>query len=95
VTAEAGTGHAADCCSAMDRTAAGEQRRGRGGTLGWTVFLVVAVVLVAALIAGAIRGRLAPADASGERPALSGAPSPSPVPLPRPGPAPPRTIAGL
>lgn len=70
------------------------QESGRG-TLGWTAFLVIVVVAVAALFAGAIHRRLAPLP-PGVQPSLAGAPSPSPSPLPRPGPAPPgTTLASL
>ncbi len=65
-------------------------RSGRGA-LGWTVFLVIAVVVVAALIAGAIHGKLSSAGGQGVQPSLTGGPSPAPSPLPRPGPAPPAT----
>jgi hypothetical protein len=68
-----------------------ERERGGRGILGWTAFLVIAVVVVATIIAVAIRSRLQPSDVSGARPSLSGAPTPSPTPLPRPGGAPPRT----
>lgn len=66
-------------------------RSGRGA-LGWAVFLVLAVLVVAALFAGAIHGRLSRTGDQGVQPALSGSPSPSPTPLPRPGPAPRGTL---
>ena len=68
-------------------------RSGRGA-LGWTTFLVLIVVVVAALFAGAIHRRLGGADRPGVQPALTGGPSPAPSPLPKPGPAPPGTRAG-
>jgi len=62
------------------------------GALGWAVFVLLALLATAAIIAGAIRGGLSPPDSSsGALPSLSGPPSPAPTPLPRPGPAPPRT----
>jgi hypothetical protein len=76
----------------MEQVASGERGQGRRAVLVWTLFLVAAVVIAAALIAGAIHGRLSPTDTSGNRPSLSGAPSPSPAPLPRPGPAPSGTL---
>ncbi len=63
-------------------------RTGRG-VLGWTAFLVIAMVVVAALIAGVIHGKLSSSGGPGVRPSLTGGPSPAPSPLPRPGPAPP------
>ena len=75
----------------MDTARSIERQQSGRGTLGWVVFLVIAVVVVATLIAGVIRGGLSSPDSSGARPSLSGAPSPSPTPLPRPGAAPPRT----
>lgn len=76
------------------RTPDADRSDGSGrGTLGWTAFLVIVVVAVAAVFAGAIHRRLAP-SAPGVQPSLAGAPSPSP--LPRPGPAPPgTTLASL
>ena len=72
-----------------------EERSERRGTLGWSLFLLIAVVVVAAVMSGGIHGAFAPAM-SGVQPALNGAPSPSPSPLPKPGPAPPGTLlAGL
>lgn len=72
-----------------------EDRSERRGALGWSLFLLIAVVAVAAVMAGVIHGRLVPA-VSGVQPALNGAPSSAPSPLPRPGPAPPGTLlAGL
>jgi hypothetical protein len=69
--------------------------RGGRGAFGWFVFLVMFVVVVAALIAGSIRSRLSP-EGTRVQPSLSGTPSPSPSPLPRPGAARPGTmIAGL
>jgi hypothetical protein len=66
------------------------ERNGRGA-LGWTVFLVIAVVVVAALIAGVIHRKLSSSGGPGVRPSLAGGPSPAPSPLPRPGPTPPAT----
>jgi hypothetical protein len=72
-----------------------QDRSERQDALRWSLFLLIAVVVVAAVMAGAIRGRFAPAM-SGVQPALNGGPSPSPSPLPKPGPAPPGTLlAGL
>src|SRR6185503_5000807 len=85
-----GTRHAAGGSSVMEHVTSRTPdddlpaRRGRGA-LGWLVFLVVFVVAVAAIFAGAIRTRLSPEGAR-VRPSLTGAPSPSPSPLPRPGP---------
>lgn len=71
------------------------ERNGRGA-LGWAVFLVIVVVVVAALFAGAIQRKLPSANGSAVLPSLMGGPSPAPSPLPRPGPAPPATrLAGI
>ena len=68
------------------------RRRSGGTALGWTAFVIVVMLAVAALIAGTIRGSLfSPSPASSSLPSLSGAPSPAPTPLPKPGPTPPRT----
>jgi hypothetical protein len=53
------------------------------------MFLVLIMVVVAALFAGAIHRRLGGADRPGVQPAVIGGPSPAPSPLPKPGPAPP------
>jgi hypothetical protein len=73
-------------------------RRSSGrGALGWAIFVLIALLVSAAVIAGAVRGTLSPpAQTGGALPSLSGPPSPAPTPLPKPGPAPPRTDqAGL
>ncbi len=67
------------------------RRPGGRGALGWTAFVLVALLATAAIIAGAIRTGLSPSQPSGALPSLSGPPSPAPTPLPKPGPAPPRT----
>lgn len=59
-------------------------RNGRGA-LGWALFVVIALVVVAAIFAGLIRSRLSPPDV-GAKPSLSSTPSPAPTPLPKPGP---------
>ena len=71
-----------------DRT----DRSGRGA-LGWTTFLVLIVLVVAALMAGAIHGKLPGPGGQHVAPGLGGGPSPAPSPLPKPGPAPPATRA--
>lgn len=67
--------------------------RSRRGVLGWATFLVLVVVVAAALFAGVIQRKLSPAGGSGVQPSLTGGPSPAPSPLPRPGPAAPATRA--
>lgn len=59
-------------------------RSGRGA-LGWAVFVVIAMLVVAAVFAGLIRSRLSSPD-SGAKPSLTSTPSPAPAPLPKPGP---------
>jgi hypothetical protein len=69
-----------------------DRRPGGRGALGWAVFVLIALLATAAIIAGAIRGGLSSSQPSqGALPSLSDRPSPAPTPLPRPGPAPPRT----
>lgn len=78
----------------MDQVQQQQHRRPGGrGALGWAVFVLLALVATAAIIAGAIRAGLSPSPSppSGALPSLSGPPSPAPTPLPKPGPAPPRT----
>ena len=76
----------------MDQVQRQDRRPGGLGALGWAVFVLVAMLVTAAIIAGAIKGSLSPSPTSGALPSLSGPPSPAPTPLPKPGrPAPPRT----
>ncbi len=88
IVGAAGTRHAAGGSSHMDAVSTDRReqaaRSGRGA-LGWAVFVVIAMVVVAAVFAGLIRSRLSPPDI-GARPSLSSTPSPAPTPLPRPGP---------
>jgi hypothetical protein len=78
-----------------DHHAPEPSERNARGTLGWAAFLLIAMVAVAAVFAGAIHAKLSP-PSPGVQPALSSAPSPAPSPLPRPGPAPHGTrLAGL
>jgi hypothetical protein len=69
----------------MDKVAPDRRGRSGRGILGWTAFLVLAVLATAAIIAGTIRAGLSPDSGGGAKPSLSGAPSPSPTPLPKPG----------
>ena len=65
------------------------QRREGEGALLLLAFLLVAMVAVAALIAGTVRHGLLQTPPAVLAPNLSpGQPSPSPTPLPRPGPPP-------
>ena len=60
------------------------------GALGWALFVLIALLATAAIIAGAIKGGLSPSEPpSGALPSLSGPPAPTPTPLPKPGAAPP------
>ena len=61
------------------------------GTLGWVLFVVIALLATAAVIAGAIRGGLSPPASSDALPSLSGPSAPAPTPLPKPGGGPPKT----
>jgi hypothetical protein len=74
----------------MDQVQQQDRRPSGRGALAWAAFVLVALLLTAAAIAGAIRG-LSPSAPSGALPLASGPPSPAPTPVPRPGPAPPRT----
>jgi hypothetical protein len=77
----------------MDHVQQQPRRPSGRGALGWTVFLLIALLATAAVIAGAIRAGLSPSPSQppGALPSLSDSPSPAPTPLPKPGPAPPRT----
>ena len=77
----------------MDHVQQQPRRPGGRAALGWAVFVVIAMLVTAAVIAGAIRGGLAPPaqPSSGALPSLPRRPSPAPAPLPKPGPAPPAT----
>jgi hypothetical protein len=55
------------------------------------LFVLIALLATAAIIAGAIRGGLSSSSPSRAQPSASGAPEPAPTPLPKPGAAPPRT----
>jgi hypothetical protein len=79
----------------MDQVASDRRQRSGRGILGWTAFLVLAVLATAAIIAGTIRAGLSPAGPGGAKPSLTGAPAPSPAPLPKPGRAPPGTLATM
>jgi hypothetical protein len=82
----------------MEQVRQPNRRPGARGALGWAAFVVIAMVITAAIIATAIRGSFSRTGPSSGLPSLSGspAPSPTPTPLPKPGGAPPRTeIASL
>jgi len=70
----------------MDHVQQQPRRASGRGALGWTAFLLVALLATAAIIAGAIRTGLSPPQPAGALPSLSGPPSPAPTPLPKPGP---------
>ena len=77
----------------MEQVQQPDRRPGGRAALGWALFVLVAMLATAAIIAGALHASLSPAEpsASGGLPSLSGPPSPAPTPLPKPGAAPPRT----
>jgi hypothetical protein len=95
---DAGTRHVANGCSGMEHVSSrtpddDRSDRSRRGALGWAAFLVIVMIVVAALIAGAVHGKLPSGGGPGVLPSLTGGPSPAPSPLPKPGPAPPATSA--
>jgi hypothetical protein len=75
----------------MEQVQQPTRRPGGRAALGWAAFVVIAMLAVAAIIAGAIRSSLTPSGPAGALPSVSGPPSPAPTPLPKPGAAPPRT----
>jgi hypothetical protein len=76
----------------MDQVQHQDRHPAGRGALGWTIFVLIALLATAAIIAGAIRTGLSPSvQPPGALPSLSGPPSPAPTPLPKPGSAPPRT----
>jgi hypothetical protein len=75
----------------MEQVQRASRRPGGRGALGWAAFVLVAMLVAAGIIAGAIRSTLNPsAPSSNALPSLSSPPSPAPTPLPKPGGAPPR-----
>jgi hypothetical protein len=73
----------------MDLVRREHARPGGRGVLGWAVFVLIALLATAAVIAGAIKTGLSPSgQPSGTLPSLSSPPEPAPTPLPKPGAAP-------